>query len=460
MSFKVHIENFQSVRQADLEVDGLTIITGQNNAGKSAIMRALRAVFQNRRGSDFIHKGTDHCLVRIEFDDGQYVEWKKHGKRPTRGKNKGVLGGIKTDYEVNGERFEGVAHDVPEQVTALGVRAITLGNDSVWPQIARQVDDVFFLINRPGSNIAEAIADVERVAVLNHAIRACDKDARANRSKLKVRQDDVKLAEHRLGAFEGLDSVLEAVEGVTALHEKAAKAHKGLVWSTKMRERLTQASETVEKYAGITEVEVPTDLQEARQAAEELEVSRSLRRKLSNAREAVSRYEGFSEVEVPTDLQEIGKVVGELEVSQSLCRKLNNARKTLDAYEGFENIELPDDDAVGKVTKLVNALRLGTELRTRLVAAQETVASMDSTAIPNVDYDSHLKKLDKLVKGHRLALDLRKRLEAAHAQVDAMSAEEDVVSEELENALADLREFESEFPKCPECGQYKMEAHV
>ena len=166
MGFKVHIENFQSIREADLEVDGLTIITGQNNSGKSAIMRAIRAVFQNRRDSGFIHDGQDYCLVRIDFDDGQYVQWKKYGKRPIRGKNKGILGSFKTDYEVNGTEFKGVANDVPEEVIALGVKSIPLGNDTVWPQVARQVEDVFFLIDRPGSNIAEAVADVERVAVL------------------------------------------------------------------------------------------------------------------------------------------------------------------------------------------------------------------------------------------------------------------------------------------------------
>lgn len=416
MPFKVHIENFQSIREADLEVDGLTIITGQNNSGKSAIMRAIRAVFQNRRGSNFIHEGQDHCTVRIDFDDGQHVQWHKYGKRPTRGKNKGILGSIKTDYLVNGEEFKGVSHDVPEQVTALGVKAITLGNDAVWPQIARQVEDVFFLIDRPGSNIAEAVADVERVAVLNHAIRSCDKDLRSNKSKLKVRKEDAKNAEHRLAAFEGLDPVLEVVTGVEDLHAKAQKAHNGLTWATKMRDRLTQASDTVERYAGIENVEVPSDLQPARDALGELDQARGLKKRRDEAQEALSVYEGFSDV------------------------------------------ALPGDEDIKKGDKLVNALQLAIGLRKRLESAQGVVDSMDISAVPEVNIDT--SKMDKLVKGIDLAKRLEKQLASAQKGADKTSAELDAATKELEAAQTELDEFEVNFPKCPECGQYQMESHA
>ena len=42
---KVHIQNYQSLKDVEFEVKGLTVITGQNNTGKSACARALCGVF-------------------------------------------------------------------------------------------------------------------------------------------------------------------------------------------------------------------------------------------------------------------------------------------------------------------------------------------------------------------------------------------------------------------------------
>ncbi len=39
---KVRVKNFQSIREAEVEVKGLTVITGPNNSGKTAFMRAVK----------------------------------------------------------------------------------------------------------------------------------------------------------------------------------------------------------------------------------------------------------------------------------------------------------------------------------------------------------------------------------------------------------------------------------
>ena len=47
---QVKIENYQSIKEADFEVKGLTAITGANNTGKSACARAIAGAFSNAHG--------------------------------------------------------------------------------------------------------------------------------------------------------------------------------------------------------------------------------------------------------------------------------------------------------------------------------------------------------------------------------------------------------------------------
>ena len=42
MAVTARVQNFQSVEDATIVIDGLTVITGTNNSGKTAVMRAIR----------------------------------------------------------------------------------------------------------------------------------------------------------------------------------------------------------------------------------------------------------------------------------------------------------------------------------------------------------------------------------------------------------------------------------
>ena len=66
---KIQVKNFQSIKKAEVEVKGLTVITGPNNIGKSALARAISGVFSNLKGNSFVRKGESHCEVEVEFED-------------------------------------------------------------------------------------------------------------------------------------------------------------------------------------------------------------------------------------------------------------------------------------------------------------------------------------------------------------------------------------------------------
>ena len=60
---KIKVENFQSIKNAEIEVEGLTVICGDNSIGKSALARAFNGVFTNLRGNAHVRKGEPYLCV-------------------------------------------------------------------------------------------------------------------------------------------------------------------------------------------------------------------------------------------------------------------------------------------------------------------------------------------------------------------------------------------------------------
>jgi putative ATP-dependent endonuclease of OLD family len=64
---KLHIENFRSIRSLDLDLDETVVFIGPNNAGKSAILEAIRIALSRRWGL----RGTGFTEDDVHRDDEQ-----------------------------------------------------------------------------------------------------------------------------------------------------------------------------------------------------------------------------------------------------------------------------------------------------------------------------------------------------------------------------------------------------
>jgi len=245
MPFTVRVQNFQSIADATLVVDRFTTITGPNNTGKSAFLRAVQGLFRNSKGTDFVRRGATHCSVQITFDDGVSVTWEK-GKNVNR-------------YRINSEDWlEKVSHGVPESVVdVLKVRAVNIANTSWWPQVGEQFNGQVFLLDKPGSVLAEAISDVERVGKLNKALQVAESDRRKARSVLKVRRSDEEKTQDKLVLFHGLDDVGKRIEGLEELQEQAVKVRGALLELLRLKEALHREGAVIAKLSGVDKVSLP-----------------------------------------------------------------------------------------------------------------------------------------------------------------------------------------------------------
>jgi energy-coupling factor transporter ATP-binding protein EcfA2 len=189
---KVKVENYQSISKAEIEIKGLTVITGQNNTGKSAMARAIMGAFNNQRGTSFVRLGSPICRVEIEFEDGNYFIWSK-------GKNT-------NQYEINGKLIQKIGTDVPTEILDLNVKSVLVDGKEIHPQFAKQFQQVF-LIDLPPSSLASALSDVDIIQKLEQAIQMVKSDTNSLSSKNKFKLEDLAKEKTKLEAFDGLENL-------------------------------------------------------------------------------------------------------------------------------------------------------------------------------------------------------------------------------------------------------------
>lgn len=140
MITKIIIHNFQCHKDITLELGRSTVLQGNSNSGKTAVLRALYWVLFNNAPSDFVSywvqkktksgfkfKDDDYTSVIVEVD-GHTIERKRSNDF--------------NGYIVDGKVFEALRTAVPEEVT----RLFNLSEASVQ----RQMDAPFLLAATPG----------------------------------------------------------------------------------------------------------------------------------------------------------------------------------------------------------------------------------------------------------------------------------------------------------------------
>lgn len=292
MPIKVRVQNFQSIKDATLVVDGLTVLTGPNNSGKTAFMRAVRGVFTNPAASALVRHGEAHLTVTLTFDEGTVVVWEKGWEKPDQ-KGKSV-----NRYIINGKELNGVDRGAPPEIHELGVREIQAASTKIWPQIADQFSGTLFLVDKTGSSVAEALSDVEKVGKLTSALRLSERDRRSAEDELKIRRADADVAQKKVEKFKGLDKVSDSVEELVVAFRGLSEAAQRIREAQRLRGRLVSSRAATDALKGFENV-VPSPPEKAQKIRKALEVCRELNQRLKRSRSIVSSLGSFSKPVFP-----------------------------------------------------------------------------------------------------------------------------------------------------------------
>lgn len=274
MPFRVRIQDFQSIEDATIEVEGLTVLTGPNNSGKTAVCRAIYGAFTNARGTKFVRQGKASTKVDLAFSDGRTLLWEK-GEKVNR-------------YELDGKALNKVGHGAPPETEVLGVLPVEAAGRELWPQFAHQFVGQVFLLDEPGSVLAEAVANVDKVGVLNESLRLSQTDRRSAAAELKIRNEDVAKYEVAVDKFEGLDDAVALAQKAETQRNKVAKIQKALDQTVALRERWKSLTEAVQEVLPVRALPTVQDLgPEILKTQKALDQASNLKTRLDALTEAV-----------------------------------------------------------------------------------------------------------------------------------------------------------------------------
>lgn len=183
---KIILRDFMAHGHTELELGpGMTVLTGPNNSGKSAIVEALRCVATNPAPYNYIRHGAKEARVEVELDSGHRVVWIR---RKTYAMYNLYLPG-----EDEPQEYAKFGRTPPEDILntlKLNLVDIEGFSDGIDVHIGNQREPVF-LLNRPGSAVAGFLASSSEAAYLlsmQNALKARTAKAKSEKNMLIERQ--------------------------------------------------------------------------------------------------------------------------------------------------------------------------------------------------------------------------------------------------------------------------------
>lgn len=207
MLTRLEVRNFQSLKNVDLELGVFTVIVGPSSSGKSALIRAVKALTNNVRGSSMITRGQKALAITGRTET--HVVTLERGER---------VGSYKISGEGGNQIFTKLAGEVPEQVRdALRIEPFLESVGSV--NFAGQFDKPY-LLDESGGMVARVLGELTNVISLFEAVRNANRIRQNASSTVKMRQKDLERVKGSLGAFTGLQDRVRALEEAEQLQDR------------------------------------------------------------------------------------------------------------------------------------------------------------------------------------------------------------------------------------------------
>jgi len=193
----LHITNFRSYKDAFLRFSpGVNVIIGENDVGKTNIIRAINLVINNRpSGDDYI--STFGGNPQIDLGVGNKTVTRLRSAKWDKKQSKYVAGD-KNVYKLSGEKtpFKSFGMNVPDLIKQhLNISPVSIAFQLEGP----------FLLNKSAADVAKHYNNIVNLDVIDTTISNIISTLRNERSLLKVQKENEKDLTNKLKKYDWLN---------------------------------------------------------------------------------------------------------------------------------------------------------------------------------------------------------------------------------------------------------------
>ena len=202
---KIVLSNFMAHAQTELKLsDGLTVLVGPNNIGKSTVAVALKILARNANSNFVMQHDQKECSISVETSEGHSIQWTKR-KSPS--------------YIINGQSKDrlGRGGTPPELDETLRLAAVEFEDKDFEPHFGDQKSPIF-LINRPPSQIAQffsTTSDAEKLVAMQRLHQRHRGDAQTKSKWLTAKNETTQQSIQALESVPKLELELLSLERET-----------------------------------------------------------------------------------------------------------------------------------------------------------------------------------------------------------------------------------------------------
>ncbi|WP_216827918.1 AAA family ATPase [Alkalihalobacterium elongatum] len=203
---EVRLENFQSHLDTSMEFsNGLNVIVGQSDSGKTAILRGIRWVLFNQpRGTDFMRVSGDFVRVTLTFTNEVSIV-----RERTTSKNRYIIKTIGNEDLV----LEGFGTHVPQEVLdAHQIYPLRIDRDmELLLNVSQQLDGPF-LLEQTASVRAKTIGRISGAHYIDMAVRDTTKDVARLQQQTRHVENEVEILKEKIEPYHFLDDACSKLE--------------------------------------------------------------------------------------------------------------------------------------------------------------------------------------------------------------------------------------------------------
>ncbi|WP_209122314.1 AAA family ATPase [Alkalihalobacillus sp. BA299] len=460
---EVRLENFQSHLDTSISfTNGLNVIVGQSDSGKTAILRGIRWVLFNQpRGTDFMRVGGDFVRVTLTFASECSIV-----RERTNSKNRYIIKEPGKDELV----LEGFGIHVPQEVLdAHEIYPLRIDRDmELLLNVSQQLDGPF-LLEQTASVRAKTIGRISGAHYIDMAVRDTTKDVAKLQQQTRHVETEVEVLKEKITPYQFLDKAKEQLDvserKFHLLKEKDAKRSRLELLKRQLQEFVKEKEKVEKRLTILKEIEEWKRNLERLQFINEKKRSFQIKHdQLIEVNKAMNTCKHWIKKTNNVDFAKKNATT----ITQKYDR-LNQVKQINDMYNHL-NRSLVDVKVIinqtgfathseeQKVQELFNKVRVTIELRHLQLRYQsnidqantlrKTINRLKLTKQCEVRHDNlqiNIQQLEKYKLIQDKLVDVKKRLQDGVTFISQKQQEEQQLRQEYEQRLL-------EKGKCPTCG--------